>query len=104
MSLMISWISKCGPGLISAYFLVFGWFHANYYENYVYLIISVLHRHHSSLHFFSYLRMYAGGFTTSVRYDCKVLFEQMIRSLVRVLRIVLFKVTFRYIYQPHILG
>lgn len=54
--------------------------------------------------FFSYLRMYAGGFTTSVRYDCEVLFEQMIRSLVRVLRIVLFKVTFRYIYQPHILG
>lgn len=48
--------------------------------------------------------MYAGGFTTSVRYDCEVLFEQMIRPLVRVLRIVLFKVTFRYIYQPHILG
>lgn len=41
---------------------------------------------------------------TSVRYDCEVLFEQMIRSLVGVLRIVLFKVTFRYICQPHILG
>lgn len=45
------------------------------------------------------LCMHVGEFMTSVRYDYKVLFEQTIRSLARVSRIVLFEVTSGYMYQ-----